>query len=156
VKDVAHRLGHTVVMSTHYMYEADALCDRVAIMSHGKIVACDSPTALKARYADGGAFLVAVKAAGSEVVRSTLEGLPSVAAVVSETNDDAAGVTTFRLTIRDGSKDSAPEELARAVADAKARLVSLRQEEPTLEDVFVRLTGEVLGTDVPPGGKGTR
>ncbi|MBI4392455.1 MAG: ABC transporter ATP-binding protein [Euryarchaeota archaeon] len=153
VSEVARGLGHTVVMSTHYMYEADALCDRVAIMNRGKIVACDSPAALKGRHADGGAFLVSVRTAGGEDVRRGLEQAGSVGAVISETNDAATGVVTFRLAIRAGAADEAPQELARAVADAKGRLVALRQEEPTLEDVFVRLTGETLGVDAPPGGK---
>jgi ABC-2 type transport system ATP-binding protein len=127
--------GRTVVLTTHYMDEAERLCDRVAIVDHGKVIALDTPRALIASLG------------GEHVVSFTLE-VPT--SDVSDTELRAVdGVTGVR---RDGGAfELTAKELRRTVPavlaflDRRAlRLAELRTHSATLEDVFVNLTGRHL------------
>ena len=127
--------GQTVMLLTHYMEEADQLCNRVAIMDHGKILALDTPAALKQSI--GADTIVTVKAAGdgaalgSELEQS-LEG-------VSRTRVIDGGVEVH-LT---GSDHIVPKVVAAAERGGFS-LVDLSVAEPTLETVFINLTGKDL------------
>jgi ABC-2 type transport system ATP-binding protein len=143
VRDLVDRRGTTVVLTTHYMYEADQLSDRVAILSKGRIVACDSPSALKAQHAGSAAFRL--EARGEDDLRGVLSKLPGVAEVVGRTRDEGRGVEIYRVIAQRGAEETLPGALAAAVAERKAQLVGLTREEPSLEDVFVKLTGEAIG-----------
>src|SRR4029077_16134017 len=83
-----NREGQTILLTTHYMQEADELCDRVAIMDHGKILALDSPTELKRSV--GADTIVTVKAAGEMDVLA--ERLASAIAEVARTRVIDGGV----------------------------------------------------------------
>ncbi len=132
-----------MVLTTHYMDEAERLCDRVAIVDHGKVIALDTPRALIASLG------------GEAVVTFTLEGDASsgggaAGAGVSEADLRALeGVTAVRLA--EGSWDLTARELRRTVPALLAfvekrglRLAELRTHSATLEDVFVALTGRHL------------
>ena len=129
-----HREGQTVVLTTHYMEEADRLCERVAIMDHGKLLAFDTPAGLKRSV--GGDSVVRIKA-GSEPDRLAtyvrdLEGITG-SAVIGE---------TVQLTAR-GSDGLLPRVIAAAEAGGfPVHDVSI--DEPTLETVFINLTGKDL------------
>ncbi len=127
--------GQTIMLTTHYMEEADKLCDRVAIMDHGKILALDTPAELKRSV--GADTIVTVKAAGdtnrlAEAFQSRLEGL-------TRTRPLADGV---ELQIR-GSDRLVPRVVETAEA-AGFSLADLSVAEPTLETVFIGLTGKDL------------
>jgi ABC-2 type transport system ATP-binding protein len=130
-----HRDGQTILLTTHYMEEADQLCDRVAIMDHGRILALDTPEGLKRSV--GADTIVTVKAVGdlqrlAEVLAGRVDG-------VTKTRVTDAGV---ELHVR-----GADRLLARAVAaadDAGVEVEDLSVAEPTLEDVFINLTGKAL------------
>jgi ABC-2 type transport system ATP-binding protein len=130
-----NRDGQTIMLLTHYMEEADQLCSRVAIMDHGKILALDTPAALKQSVdAD---TIVAVKA----------EGDPAALAAQLERVLD--GVTRTRVI--DGGVElhvTGTERIVpRVVAAADSggfELVDLSVTEPTLETVFINLTGKEL------------
>jgi ABC-2 type transport system ATP-binding protein len=127
--------GQTIMLTTHYMEEADKLCDRVAIMDHGKILALDTPAELKRSV--GADTIVTVKAAGdtnrlAEAFQSRLEGL-------TRTRPLADGV---ELQIR-GSDRLVPRIVETAEA-AGFSLADLSVTEPTLETVFIGLTGKEL------------
>jgi ABC-2 type transport system ATP-binding protein len=127
--------GQTIMLTTHYMEEADRLCDRVAIMDHGKILALDTPTDLKRSV--GADTIVTVKAAGdpeqlADAFRSRLEGL-------TRTRPVAGGV---ELQIR-GSDRLVPR-VVEAAESAGFTLADLSVAEPTLETVFIGLTGKEL------------
>lgn len=136
--------GTTVFLTTHYMDEADALCDRVAIIDGGRVVAEDSPDELKRRIA-GDVVVVGLgpEDATSERARRLLEGR----AFVRELEADDGGL---RLYVERG-EEAVPEILK--ILDAAgvvARAVSLSC--PTLDDVFLRQTGRSLretGPDAP-------
>ncbi len=124
------REGRTVILTTHYMEEAQQLCDRVAIMDHGEIVAEDAPRALIRAHTPG--TTVAVTLDGGEV---RFEALPGVRAV--ERSDGEVVLFT-----------SDPLQTVHALMELKgsgqAVLHQLRVEEATLEDVFLHLTGRRL------------
>ncbi len=127
--------GQTIMLTTHYMEEADKLCDRVAIMDHGKILALDTPAALKRSV--GADTIVTVKAAGdpeqlAEAFHSRLEGL-------TRTRPIEGGV---ELQIR-GSDRLVPRVVEAAEAGGYS-LADLSVAEPTLETVFIGLTGKEL------------
>jgi len=130
-----HRAGQTILLTTHYMEEADQLCDRVAIMDHGKILALDTPAALKQSI--GADNVVTVRTAGDA---GRLAELLSA---------DVAGVTRTRLV--DGGLElhvKGRERLIPRIVLAAERggydLVDLSVAEPSLETVFINLTGKEL------------
>jgi ABC-2 type transport system ATP-binding protein len=127
--------GQTIMLTTHYMEEADKLCDRVAIMDHGKILALGTPTDLKRSV--GADTIVTVKAAGdadqlAEVFQARLEGL-------TRTRTIPEGV---ELQIR-GADRLVPRVVEAAEAGGFS-LADLSVAEPTLETVFIGLTGKEL------------
>jgi ABC-2 type transport system ATP-binding protein len=130
-----HRDGQTILLTTHYMEEADRLCQRVAIMDHGKILALDTPAALKQSInAD---TVVTVKATGDT---DQLAGLLA---------REVEGVTRTRRV--DGGLElhvQGGDRLVPRVVTAAERggfdLVDLSVSEPSLETVFINLTGKEL------------
>jgi ABC-2 type transport system ATP-binding protein len=127
--------GQTIMLTTHYMEEADKLCDRVAIMDHGKILALDTPTELKRSV--GADTIVTLKAAGdadqlAEVFQARLEGL-------NRTRTIPDGV---ELQVR-GADRLVPRVVEAAEAGGIS-LADLSVAEPTLETVFIGLTGKEL------------
>src|ERR1700728_2252263 len=127
--------GQTIMLTTHYMEEADKLCDRVAIMDHGKILALDTPSALKQSV--GADTIVTVKAEGdpdalADSFSRLLEG-------VTRTRTIPGGV---ELHVK-GSDRLVPRVVAAAESGGFA-LADLSVAEPTLETVFIGLTGKDL------------
>ncbi len=127
-----HRLGTTIVLTTHYMEEADRLCQRIAIIDFGKILVCDTPGALKQQVS--AETVVELKLQHpSEEVAQPLRELPGVLRV--ELGD---GVLRLFMRERDGL-------LPRVVEVAQpAGLRDISISEPTLETVFITLTGRAL------------
>jgi ABC-2 type transport system ATP-binding protein len=127
--------GQTIMLTTHYMEEADQLCDRVAIMDHGRILALDTPEGLKRSV--GADTIVTVKAAGDqEQLASVLEeGVEGV----TKTRSTEEGL---ELHVRGGDR-----LLARVIStaeDAGYEVGDLSVAEPSLETVFINLTGKEL------------
>ncbi|MGP0052448.1 MAG: ATP-binding cassette domain-containing protein [Solirubrobacteraceae bacterium] len=130
-----HADGQTIMLTTHYMEEADQLCDRVAIMDHGKVLALDTPAELKRSV--GVNTIVTLKSAGD---------VEALSAHLAETLD---GVSRSRVV--DGGVelhvDGAERIVPRVVEAADAGgfdLIDLSVAEPTLETVFINLTGKDL------------
>jgi ABC-2 type transport system ATP-binding protein len=130
----AHR-NLTILITTHYMDEADRLCDRVAIVDHGKLVALDTPAALKASVP------------GSNVIEVQFEKPPAnwedrlknLSAVTSVQNESAG---MFRVLSSNGSQTTT--ELVEAAVQAGIPVKSLSVQNTTLDDVFVHYTGRQL------------
>jgi ABC-2 type transport system ATP-binding protein len=124
----------TILVTTHYMDEADKLCDRIAIVDHGKLVALDSPLKLKASI-PGKNILEVSFSSVPEGWAGTLQSLPEVAEVKSEDN-------IFRISSYNGPHTTvALMEAARA---ANTSITSLSVQSTTLDDVFVHYTGHQL------------
>lgn len=122
--------GRTVVLTTHYMEEAQRLCDRVAIMDHGRIVALDTPRALIRQHAPG-----TIVAVSSESGRAAYVGVPGVQQLQS-TNGEVIFHTLEPLRTIQG--------LLELQRQGQVEFEQLRVEESTLEDVFLQLTGRRL------------
>ncbi|HEY5033111.1 MAG TPA: ATP-binding cassette domain-containing protein [Actinomycetes bacterium] len=127
--------GQTILLTTHYMEEADQLCGRVAIMDHGRILALDTPAALKQGV--GADTIVTVKASGDQeqlaaVLRAHVDG-------VTHVRPTDGGL---QLHVRGGDR-----LLARVIAAAESggfEVADLSVAEPSLETVFISLTGKEL------------
>jgi ABC-2 type transport system ATP-binding protein len=135
LNDLKNRHHLTMLITTHYMDEADRLCDRIAIVDHGKLVALDTPMALKASVPGTNVVEVGF-ARDSEEFLDLLQQLPGVTAV----QDKSAGM--YRVLTSDGSLTTAKlVELASGRGDP---IKSLSVQNTTLDDVFVHYTGNQL------------
>ncbi len=124
--------GVTVVLTTHAMDEAEHLCDRVAIIDHGRVVACDTPTALTTH------------AAADETTFSAVPGL-DVDALAGELGIASGAVREIRpgdYLVETAATPELVATLAAALRDRGVLLSELRAGRRSLEDVFLRLTGE--------------
>jgi ABC-2 type transport system ATP-binding protein len=125
----------TILITTHYMDEADRLCDRVAIVDHGKLVALDSPMALK-NSVPGSNVVEAQFASPPAGFVERLRALPGVESVQDE------GASMYRLLTSTGSQTTtALVELARSAA---VEIKTLSVQNTSLDDVFVHYTGRQL------------
>jgi ABC-2 type transport system ATP-binding protein len=124
----------TILVTTHYMDEADKLCDRIAIVDHGKLAALDSPLKLKASIPGNNILEVSI----SEVPPGwldTLRALPDVAEVKGEDH-------VFRISSLNGPRTTVA--LMEAARTAGIAVNSLSVQSTTLDDVFVHYTGHQL------------
>jgi ABC-2 type transport system ATP-binding protein len=124
----------TILVTTHYMDEADKLCDRIAIVDHGKVVALDSPLKLKASIPGKNILEVSfsqVPAGWEETVKS----LPDVAEVKAQQN-------AFRISSENGPRTTVA--LMEAARNAHVTITSLSVQSTTLDDVFVYYTGHEM------------
>ena len=124
----------TVLITTHYMDEADKLCDRIAIVDHGQLVALDSPLKLKTSI-PGKNFVEVSFSHIPEGWNERLASLPSVDAITHEGR-------AFRLA--SGNGPATTTALMEAAAAAGITLQSLSVQSTTLDDVFVHYTGHAL------------
>jgi ABC-2 type transport system ATP-binding protein len=124
--------GATILLTTHYLDEADALCDRIFIIDHGKIVASGTPAELKRRISGD---LVTFEV--SDVARAT-----EVLAAIPEARDVTPVERGLRVTVDRGETQALP--LMRQLDEAGVRVGSLHIAHPTLDDVFLTLTGRSL------------
>jgi ABC-2 type transport system ATP-binding protein len=134
IRSLRDRSELTILLTTHYMEEADKLCDRIAIVDHGKLVALDTPVRLKDSVP------------GTEMVQAEFEGAPAGWAAQLRALDHATGVAehdgVFHITSHDG-----PATVAALMDMARARRVTVKKvsvESTTLDDVFLHYTGSAL------------
>jgi ABC-2 type transport system ATP-binding protein len=130
----AHR-QLTILITTHYMDEADRLCDRIAIVDHGKLVALDTPMALKASVP------------GSNVIEAQFERAPAdweqrLHQLSDVTSIQHEGAGMYRILTGNGSKTTT--ELVESAVQAGVGVKSLSVQNTTLDDVFVHYTGRQL------------
>jgi ABC-2 type transport system ATP-binding protein len=125
--------GKTVLLTTHYMFEADTLCDRIAVIAKGEIVGEGTPAALKAGVADGRVTEIEVFGVGDRVVER-LRALDGVTAVAVEERDQKQ-VLVVQTT---GERELTAPLLAELDGIEVGRVSS---REPTLEDAYVALVG---------------
>ena len=124
----------TILLTTHYMDEADRLCDRIAIVDHGKLVALDSPLKLKASI-PGNDILEISFSRVPDGWSETLQGLPEVQSVKAEDH-------VYRIGSNNGPKTTVA--LMEATNLAKVEITSLSVQSTTLDDVFMHYTGRQL------------
>jgi ABC-2 type transport system ATP-binding protein len=129
-----HKEGQTIMLTTHYMEEADQLCDRVAIMDHGRILALDTPDALKRGL--GAESIVRIHANGDldKLARHLME--------VIDTATDAR-VMEGAIQLSAGGRGLLPR-IIDAADEIGIEINDLSTSEPSLETVFINLTGKEL------------
>ncbi|QLH74788.1 MAG: ABC transporter ATP-binding protein [Methanomassiliicoccales archaeon] len=132
---VKQQEGKTMLLTTHYMVEADELCDRVAIIDKGRILACDTPANLKKMIRRSSTF---------DIETSVFEGidgmgsLPGIEGFQVRTVGDRA---VTRFVVQD---ESVIADVVSYIQSKKGRIMALGKSEPTLEDVFIHLVGRGL------------
>jgi ABC-2 type transport system ATP-binding protein len=132
----------TILLTTHYMDEADKLCDRIAIVDHGKLAALDTPTALKDSVPS------------TDTVEAEFEDTPSDWMHQLEGLAQAAGVTVHDRAVRIASHDG-PATVAALMDVARVRHVTVKKvtvTSTTLDDVFLHYTGSELRDAAHGGG----
>jgi len=142
IRDLIRQLnaeGTTIFLTTHQIEEANQLCDRVAIINHGRIAAIDTPERLKAAFRRVQSVEVAFEADEAQTLRvsETLRVLPGAATVVKMGDK-------WRLYTEDPSA-LLPQVIDYAQANG-LKVISLSTLGPSLEDVFLELTGQRVGT----------
>src|SRR3954470_388957 len=123
--------GKTVLLTTHLMEEAERLCDRVAIVEHGRIVDIDTPEQLVARHVTERTVVITTADAAAE---ERFRAIPAIESVVRQ--DD-------RFTLR-GSGSGFVTSVIQCLSEAKITVTDFRTVQPTLEDVFLKLTGHSI------------
>lgn len=128
--------GLTIFLTTHYMEEADRLCDRLAIIDHGRIIAEGSPASLKAQLGGDIVALTFKEEAGTqERAAALMKGLPFV-------RDVTVGEDGINVIVQDGG--AAVPELMHVLGEAGLRVARLSMTTPTLDDVFLKHTGHSI------------
>jgi len=123
--------GKTVFLTTHLMEEAERLCDRVAIIEHGRIIDVDTPAALIARHCPERTVIVVTDDAAAEERFRSIPGVESVTCSSRE------------FTIR-SERDDLVTEVVHCLSENRIRVSDFRTVLPTLEDVFLKLTGRSI------------
>ena len=127
----------TLLLTTHYMVEADELCDRVAIINRGRVLACDSPASLKQQIQRDALFEIAVGGLNG-LETSALERLPGVRKVGCHESD---GLTVLNFILEE---EAALGGVITKLTESQIRIARLDKHAPTLEDVFVHLVGRSM------------
>ena len=146
--------GRTILLTTHYMQEADELCDRIAIVDHGRVLALGTPDELKRRVQGDSVFRIELDRLDGGV--AALRELPGVVSAALSAADDSNGrgdrqTVDVNLALVD---DAALGEVVAALGRLGAHILALRKSEPSLEDVFVELVGRGFGEEEERDGHG--
>ena len=134
--------GLTILLSTHDMHEADQLCQRIAIMDHGKILVNDAPAELKKLIPGGNSLELHVETSEPAGLNERFGALPGVTKVEQEASADDDGVLVFRVYAAEAQ--SLVGVAAQAILDSGARVHDISVRQATLEEVFIYLTGRHL------------
>jgi len=127
--------ARTVLLTTHYMMEADQLCGRIAIIDDGKILACNTPENLKKIVKMNRTFKLEVT---SLVDKSNFGSLPGVENFTFQ-DDAERNQTSLKFVLMD---ESAVSDIVSEVLKKGSKILSLQKTEPTLEDVFIKMVGK--------------
>lgn len=152
IRNLSREQDKTILLATHYMYEADELCDRIAIINDGQIVAVDTSNRLKAMVREKEIVEVACvnPPAGIE---DELKALCPEVDIVTLIQGDEASSTPARIKIIGEGAEESIGTVIDALRKKNIQITSLNVGMPTLEDVFIKLTG---GAKLTEGGEGEK
>ena len=136
-KWIAEKPSRTILLTTHYMAEADELCDRLAIIDAGKVLACDSPNNLKRRVQEFPLYDITV----SPGFALDLKSVPGVHQATQTETPDAV---TLKVSL---TVEAAVGAVVQTITAAGGTIRSLSRVEPTLEDAFIELVGHGLSAE---------
>jgi ABC-2 type transport system ATP-binding protein len=132
--------GRTVLLTTHYMEEADQLSDRIAIIDHGKIIAMDTPQNLK-NSLNKTTMAILELSDWNDEISNKLKSITTLENIHSKFNDDTQR-WEIKFHISNGS--DTVSRLISSITSQGIKIINFSVEEPTLEDVFINLTGKSL------------
>lgn len=138
IKEIVGEKEITIVITSHDMEEIEKLCDELVIMNEGEIIAKGSSRQLKTKYSDNKLFeLKTSKLNKTKKLLEEIEGVENVKIFVDEKREK-------RLSFETKNIDALTSQIMRRLNEQKIKFISLSKVLPTLEDVFVKLTGEHL------------
>ncbi|MGI0149123.1 MAG: ATP-binding cassette domain-containing protein, partial [Thermoplasmata archaeon] len=126
--------GKTVLLTSHYMAEADQMCDRIAIIDNGKILACDTPENLKRMIRTETTFRLEVDTIRDTTSFSSMQGVKNF----SHKNDIGTNRSFLTFILED---EGPVAEILSTITSQGSKVHSLQKSEPTLEDVFISMVG---------------
>jgi ABC-2 type transport system ATP-binding protein len=137
VKSTVRETDKTVLYTTHYIEEAAQICDKIGIMKQGKIVACDTPDALKGKIKEGELIYIILE----QVSQAQIEQMRLIQGVieVTEKNGEDLMPNQKGVCVELQSIDQLPS-IFDYLFNQKIKLVNFKREEPSLEDAFIELT----------------
>jgi ABC-2 type transport system ATP-binding protein len=139
--------GRTVLLTTHYMAEADELCERIAIVDQGRILAIGTPEELKRRVQRESIFRLELdRLVGGPPSLARLPGVVSAKAAAQGSGPVDRQTVAVNLVLQD---DTALGGVVGALAGLGSSILALQKSEPSLEDVFVELVGRGFDEDEP-------
>ena len=141
IRDLIRSLGadHTVILSSHILSEVENLCDNVMIISHGKLMACDSPANLAEMFRGTTTIRLIVDGA-EDAVRKILEGVDGLTGI--ETSPEKEGRTAVRIDSDSRDSDEISKNVFFAFSQAGTPVLQMTMDHVDLEDVFVELVEE--------------
>ena len=140
--------GRTLLLTTHYMVEAEQLCDRIAIVDRGKILALGTPDELRRRVQAESIFRLELDQLPRNGGIAGIGELPGVLSAVRADEELGDGAASDRVALKVAlADDSALTSVVTAVAERGSQLIGLAKSEPSLEDVFVELVGRGFGDE---------
>lgn len=125
----------TVLLTTHYMAEADEMCDRVAIIDRGKILACDNPLTLKEKLREN--VIMRIEVSSMQADFSFMEKMEGIVGY-SQTRSIQTDTTTLKVMVLDEKTFSM---ITSKLEEQKLKILSINKAEPTLEDVYISRVG---------------
>jgi ABC-2 type transport system ATP-binding protein len=143
---LAERPERTLLLTTHYMMEADELCDRIAIIDRGRVLACDTPAGLKRRLRKHSLFAITLarRAGAPPAAADGANPVARLPGVHSCTLTPGPEALTLKVALE---QEAVIGAVVQSLAGGGAHILTLRQEEPTLEDVFIELVGRGLAEE---------
>lgn len=147
IRDLIRSLGqsHTVILSSHILSEVQAICDKILIIAHGRLVAFDTPAKLEERLAATGEFSLTTDVS-LDAARKALAGVKTLAEVLPLVSTD--GFTHLRLRAAQEDLYATAREVFFAFAEHRLAILELRLNKASLEDVFLELTDTDTETEV--------
>jgi len=133
-----HKEGKTILYTTHLMHEADELCERVAIIDNGKIIAVDTPSNLKSSLKRENVLVI--EGFIPPYIKTKIGKIETILRTSITTSESGLNI----LTLISKNKDNILPTIIKLLAEENAKITNIHFEEPTLEDVFVSLTGRHL------------
>ncbi len=136
---IKEKEGRTLLLTTHYMAEADELCDRVAIIDKGLVLVCDTPANLKRQLQQDAIYQLDVDLLTDHIEK--FSQIPEVVNFAFE-HKPVESKTVLKIILRD---EAGISKVTKLIESSGSRIRSLSKREPSLEDVFVSLVGRGLG-----------
>jgi len=143
IRELCDKEGKTILLATHYMKEADEMCDRVAIINNGKIVAVDTSDKLKAMVKETELVEVSCYNPPSDTEHYLKSLYPDIEIVTLIPGNEAEG-TPSRIKLMGENAEKRTSKVLEALLKKDAKITNVNIGTPTLEDVFIKLTGAKL------------